>query len=46
MCAIVSLSETIRQRERFDAFLELAELENQKAMKRLQAVGVPPVPDA
>jgi hypothetical protein len=46
MCTIVSLSEAIRQRERFDAFVELGELENQKAMKRLQAVGVPSVPDA
>ncbi len=45
MCTIVSLSETIRQRERFDAFLELADLENQKAIERLQAVSVQPVPD-
>ena len=46
MWTIVSLAETIRQRQRFEAFLELTELENQKAMKRLQAVDVPPVPDA
>jgi hypothetical protein len=45
MWTIVSLAETIRQRQRFEAFLELTELENQKAMKRLQAVDVPPVPD-
>ena len=46
MWTIVSLAETIRQRERFEAFLELTELENQKAMKRLDAVGAASGPDA
>lgn len=46
MWTIVSLAETIRQRERFEAFLELTELDNQKAMKRLDAVGAASGPDA